>query len=180
LLAPYKDIGINMEWNKFNASTMVTGALTPITTVITQNVPAASRAVVLAFATGACGSENWAGIKPAQLRDGTVLPLAAANIKYVVSTGGAAGAFTCATPAGMVDFVKYYYTPQMLGLDFDIEAGQSSTDVANLVAGAKAVAAAYPSLRVSFTLATLGANTTSSDLNSQGDGVMKAIASAGL
>ena len=170
-----------MNWNTYNASTAVTGTLQPITTVLTAAMPPSSRAVTLAFATGACGAESWAGMTASQIKSGTVLPLAAAGVRYIVSTGGAAGAFTCASPAAMVDFVRYYYTPAMVGVDFDIEAGQTATDVANLVAGAKAAQAAFPALRFSFTLATLGANTTTaSNLNAQGDGVMKAIASAGL
>lgn len=169
-----------MNWNTYNASTKVTGTLQPLSTVMTASMPASARAITLAFATGACGSENWAGIAPAAFKAGTVLPLAAAGIKYVISTGGAAGAFTCASPSAFVSFVQYYLTPQLVGIDFDIEAGQTATDIANLVAGAKAAAAQYPSLRFSFTLATLGANTTASNLNSQGDAVMKAIASAGL
>lgn len=95
-----------MNWNTYNASTKVTGTLQPLSTVMTQNMPAASRAITLAFATGACGSENWAGIAPASFKTGTVLPLAAAGIKYIISTGGAAGAFTCASPAAFVSFVQ--------------------------------------------------------------------------
>lgn len=57
---------------------------------------------------------------------------------------------------------------------------QTTTDIANLVAGAKAAAAQYPNLRFSFTLATLGSNTTASNLNSQGDAVMKEIAATGF
>ena len=106
MLSPYKDVGINMNWNTFNASTKVTGTLTPLSTVLTANMPTSSRAVTLAFATGACGSENWAGIARASFKTGTVLPLASAGIRYIVSTGGAAGAFTCASPASFVSFVQ--------------------------------------------------------------------------
>jgi hypothetical protein len=170
-----------MNWNTFNASTQVMGTMATLSSVLTASMPATARAVTLAFATRECGAETWAGISPASFRAGTVLPLAAAGIKYVISTGGAAGAFTCASPSKFVDFVRYYATPQLVGIDFDIEAGQTATDVASLVAGAKATAAAFPALRLSFTIATLGSNTTtSSNLNAEGDAVVKAIASAGL
>ena len=68
----------------------------------------------------------------------------------------------------------------MVGVDFDIEGSQTQAEVAALVAAAKAAAVAFPAMRFSFTLATLGGYSNSSNLNAQGDSVMKAIAAAGL
>jgi chitinase len=147
---------------------------------MTSNAPSRSRAVTLAFATGECGAENWAAIARDAFKKGTVAALDAASIKYVISTGGAAGKFTCSSAAKLLDFVNYYKTPSMVGVDFDIEGSQSQTEITNLVAGAKAAAAAFPAMRFSFTLATLGGYSNTSNLNSLGDSVMKAIASAGL
>ena len=169
-----------MDWNTYEAGTAVTGTQQKLASVIAANAPAKGRAATLAFATGACGSENWAGIARDACKKGTVLALDAAGIRYVVSTGGAAGKFTCSSAAGMIDFINYYRTPSLVGIDFDIEAGQTTAEITSLVAGAKAAAATYPSLRFSFTLATLGGYSNTSNLNSQGDSVMKAIAAAGL
>ena len=169
-----------MNWNTYEAGTQVTGSQQTLASVITANAPARSRAVTLAFATGECGAENWAGIARDAFKKGTVAALDAASIKYVVSTGGAAGKFTCSSTAKFLDFINYYKTPSMVGVDFDIEAGQSQAEIAALVAGAKAAAAAFPALRFSFTLATLGGYSNTSKLNAQGDSVMKAIAAAGL
>ena len=88
------------------------------------------------------------------------------------ASGGAAGAFTCNTgTTAFINFVKSYYTSYMLGVDFDIEASQTATDIANLVKGAQAAQAVYPTMRFSFTIATLGAKTNASNLNAQGDSV---------
>ena len=76
--------------------------------------------------------------------------------------------------------MNYYKTPSMVGVDFDIEGSQTASEINNLVAGAKAAAAAFPSMRFSFTLATLGGYSNTSNLNAMGDSVMKAIAAAGL
>lgn len=148
--------------------------------MISANAPARSRAVTLAFATGECGAENWAGIASDAFKSGTVAALDTASIKYVISTGGAAGKFTCSSTAKFLDFVNYYKTPSMVGVDFDIEGSQTTAEINSLVAGAKAAAAAFPGMRFSFTLASLGGYSNTSNLNAQGDSVMKAIAAAGL
>ncbi len=72
--SPYKDVTINMDWNTNVISTMVTGARQPITAAM----PPANTAVTLAFATGTCGSETWAGVSPAEL--------AAANLQARAQT----------------------------------------------------------------------------------------------
>lgn len=165
-----------MDWNSYE----VTGSQQKLVSVISANAPARSRAVTLAFATGECGAENWAGIARDAFRKGTVAALDAAAIKYVVSTGGAAGKFTCSSAAKFLDFVNYYKTPSMVGVDFDIEGSQTQAEITAIVAAAKAAAAANPAMRFSFTLATLGGYSNTSNLNALGDSVMKAIAAAGL
>ena len=67
-----------------------------------------------------------------------------------------------------------------LGVDFDIEAGQSQSDIDALVARVKAAQVTHPTLRFSFTLATLGASHKGDSLSSLGDMVMKSIKAAGL
>ena len=96
-------------------------------------MPSSMRVLTLAFATGTCGSETWAGVTPSQMKANIDLMVAAGK-SYIVSTGGASGAFRCASDANFAAFVNTYYTANMLGVDFDIEGGLISTaDVTNLV-----------------------------------------------
>lgn len=48
-----------------------------------------------------------------------------AGKKYIISTGGAAGAFRCDTDSAFLSFVQRYHSSAMVGVDFDIEAGQT-------------------------------------------------------
>lgn len=69
----------------------------------------------------------------------------------------------------------------MVGVDFDIEGGQTQAQINNLVTYAAYAHTLYPNLRCSFTLATLGASDGSyGGLNGLGDMVVKAIQSAHL
>ena len=79
-------------------------------------------AITLAFATGACGSENWGGVPGASFASENVPQLQAAGRKYVVSTGGEAGTFTCTSASGMESFIARYASPHLVGIEFDIEA----------------------------------------------------------
>lgn len=47
-----------MNWNTNVISTNVTGQMSPVLSVLPPGV----RTLTLAFATGECGSENWAGV----------------------------------------------------------------------------------------------------------------------
>jgi hypothetical protein len=114
--------------------------------------------------------------------------LTQAGVKYIVSTGGAAGSFTCSSDAGMATFVNRWVSAGLIGVDFDIEAGQSPSEIADLIQRIKTAHASYPNLRFSLTVATLanddGASTAHSlgaaapdSLNVYGDGVMAAVKS---
>lgn len=132
-----------------------------------------------AFATGVCGSESWAGMTPAQIA--TNVPLfVAAGKNYIISTGGAAGSFTCPSDALFNTFVNTYNSAGLVGIDFDIEAGQSVADIYALVARVKAARITFPSLRFSFTLATLGGSGPGNMLGSAGVTVLQAIQAAKL
>lgn len=177
LFSPYKDVGISMNWNTNVMSTAVTGALSPLLQVLPTKVPA----VTWAFATGECGQENWAGIKPDALAQANVNAFVNAGKDYVISTGGAAGAFTCSSPEGMRTFINRYASARLVGVDFDIEAGQSATAIDSLVRQVQAVQADYPNLRFSFTIATLGssngmaASAPYGNLNVTGHNVLQAL-----
>jgi len=172
---PYKDITVSMNWNTNVISTAVTGTLSPVLSV----KPAKLKMITWAFATGACGSETWGGLAPAAVAAANVQNFVNAGTKYIISTGGAAGSFTCASDANFETFVNRYASSSLAGIDFDIEAGQSAADIDNLVARVKASQSKHPGLRWSFTLATLGGNSPQS-LGSMGVTVMNSIKSHGL
>ena len=154
LFSPYKDVGTSMNWNTNVISTTVGGSLRPLLTAMPSRVPA----VTWAFATGECGRENWAGIAPDALAAANVQAFANASRNYVISTGGAAGTFTCSTAAGMRTFINRYASKNLVAVDFDIEAGQSAADIDSLVRQLAAVQGEFPNLRFSFTIATLGSS----------------------
>jgi len=172
---PYKDITVSMNWNTNVISTAVTGTLSPVLSV----KPAKLKMITWAFATGACGSETWGGLAPAAVASANVQNFVNAGTKYIISTGGAAGSFTCASDADFETFVNRYASSSLAGIDFDIEAGQSAADIDNLVTRVKNSQSKHPGLRWSFTLATLGGNSAQS-LGSMGVTVMNSIKSHGL
>lgn len=177
-----------MNWNTYVISSSVTGSLKPMLSVLPTNV----RAVSLAFATGECGSERWAGIKGSAVADANISLFNAANVDYVISTGGAAGAFTCGSDAGMEAFINRYASKNLIGIDFDVEAGQTQQVINELIQRVVVAQKKHPNLRFSFTLATLAASKPGSvkatawgagapdSFNVYGDWVMQAIQSHGL
>ena len=188
IYSPYKDTSISMNWNTNTISTNVTGRLSPVLSVL----PTGVRALTLAFATGECGSESWAGLGGSTLASSNVSLFTAANVNYVISTGGASGVFTCGTDAGMTTFINRYASNNLVGIDFDIEGGQTQAIINNLVQRVVAAQKTYPNLRFSFTLATVapapsGASQATSwgssapdSFNTYGDWVMQAIQTYGL
>ncbi|KAJ9522678.1 hypothetical protein QJQ45_019762, partial [Haematococcus lacustris] len=176
LFSPYKDVTINMEWNTKTISSLLTGSRQPVT----QVMPPGNRVLTWAFATGECGSENWGGVPGAQLAAANVQAFVQAGKQYIISTGGAAGAFTCGSDAGFATFMNRYKSAGMLGVDFDIEAKQSPAVIKNLVARVKTARAAFPGMRFSFTVATLGAASRGNQLNAQGSAVLQALRDSGM
>jgi chitinase len=111
LFSAYKDITINLDWNTNVLSTMVTGTRQSLTSVM----PAKLGAISLAFATGECGSETWAGLGGPAFASANVQKLVAAGKKYILSTGGAAGSFTCGSAAGFNTFINRYNSANLIG-----------------------------------------------------------------
>jgi len=173
--SPYKDITISMNWNTNVISSAVTGTLQPVLTVM----PSHLTTLTWGFATGECGTENWGGLPGPAVAAANVQNFVSNGKYYILSTGGAAGAFRCASDAGFDTFIRRYYSSNLLGVDFDIEAGQSAADIANLVQRAIVAKRNFPNLRFSFTIATLGGNSPQS-LNATGVAVINAIRGAGL
>jgi chitinase len=183
LFSPYKDVTINMNWNTYQMQSAVEGSDLPVVgsgSLVSQYIPKLP-AITLAFATGSCGSETWGGARVPPGPRRTCPQLNAANLNYVVSTGGEAGTFTCTSTAGMESFIARYASPNLVGIDFDIEGGQSESDIQNLVASAAGAQAQYPNLQFSFTLATLGASDGSyGGVNSLGNEVVEAVLGSSL
>ncbi|HEY9028876.1 MAG TPA: glycosyl hydrolase family 18 protein, partial [Burkholderiaceae bacterium] len=164
-----------MDWNVSQISTSVTGTRQPVLNAM----PARQGSMTWAFASGECGSENWAGVTPAGLVGQNVNQWVGAGKKYIISTGGANGVFTCGSDAGFESFIQRYNSSSLQGIDFDIEGGQSQSTIDNLVSRVKTAQGTHPNLRFSFTLATLGGSASNS-LNSLGAMVMNSIKSHGL
>jgi hypothetical protein len=175
VFSPYKDTSV--------ISTSVTGTAT---TLAADMLASGGKAITLAFATGECGSESWGGVDGGTLASTNVPLFTKAGVGYVVSTGGADGSFTCGTDAGMTTFLQRWASPQLLGVDFDIEAGQSASVIQDLVTRIQTAHGSYPALRFSLTIGTLanndGASTAQSlgasvadSLNTYGDDVLAAI-----
>ncbi len=173
IFAPYKDVTVDANWNTGAQQTTITGSSVPVT----QAMP--NSTLVWSFATGTCGSETWAGISTA-MEASNVQAFVSAGKDYIISTGGAAGSFDCPSASGMVSFINTYYSANMLGVDFDIESGQSQTVINDLVNSAKGAESSYPNLRFSFTLASFGSTAANPILNSTGVAVVNAIKSSGL
>ena len=183
LFSPYKDVTINLDWNTNVMRTGATGNVIPVVgagSLFADHLRGMG-AITLAFATGECGHENWGGISAPRFVEANITALDRAGLDYIVSTGGAAGAFTCSSTDGMASFLRRYMTPHMVGLDFDIEAGQSLDQINALVRSARYAEGLYPTLRFSFTLATHAASDGShASVNAKGDAVIRAVLASGL
>jgi chitinase len=176
LFGPYKDVTISANWNTSVISTKVNGNLVSLLEAAPE-VPS----VTWAFATGECGQENWGGIPGAQLASANIPDWVSAQKRYILSTGGAAGAFSCGSDAGFSAFIDRYASDYLVGIDFDIEAGQNQATIDALIQRVKVAQTnpKYSKLRFSFTLATLGGNSPQS-LGHMGTVVMESIKKAGL
>jgi chitinase len=157
-----------MNWNTNVVSSSVSGTATPLATDMASG---GAKTITLAFATGECGSENWGGVQGDALATANVSLLTQAGMNYIISTGGAAGSFTCGTDAGMSTFIGRWASNNLIGVDFDIEAGQSQSVISDLIARIQTAHTAYPKLRFSLTLATLANNNGASTATSLGSGV---------
>ena len=183
LFSPYKDVTINMNWNTDQMQSAVTGTDLPVVgsgSLVSNYVPKLP-AITLAFATGACGSETWGGVSGAGWAAENIPQLQSAGLNYVVSTGGEAGTFSCDSTAAMEAFIARYASPHLVGIDFDIEGGQTPSDIQNLVNAAAGAQSQYPNLQFSFTLATLAASDGSyGGVNSLGSEVVESVFGSSL
>ena len=173
---PYKDVTIAFDPQTNLLSTEVLGRRQPVTETLR---PGAT--LTWGFANGECGAETLGGLDAAAVAAANVPAFSRAGIGYIVSTGGEAGVFTCASDAGMEAFIARYASPQLVGIDFDIEGKQTPEIIQALVQRAVAVQRKHPQLRISFTLATQAASDGSrASLNGLGQSVLRTIRAQGL
>jgi chitinase len=175
VLSAYKDVTVNLNWNTFVLTTNVSGT--------TQSVASMLKATGVdtlswGFASGECGAETWASVSPTDMAK-NVAGFVQAGLKYIISTGGQAGSFSCSSDAAFSTFVDRYHSALMLGVDFDIESGQSLSVITALVSRAKAAESKYPNLFWSFTLPSFGGS-ANPILGSAGDFAVKEIKRIGL
>lgn len=75
---------------------------------------------------------------------------------YIISTGGANGSFDCPSGQGLINFINRYNSPNLVGIDYDIELGQSQQIIDDLITATQAAMQQFPNLQFSFTIQTLG------------------------
>lgn len=168
LFGPYKDVSQGIDRARPEIATAPWEAGAPRAPVL-----------VWAFATGECGQERWGDFDTDAFARLNVAGFERAGRNFIVSTGGEAGGFSCASDTGMQRFLARYASPRLVGLDFDIERGQTRAQIDALVRQAQAAQRAHPSLRISFTIATLAARDGSRrSLNSTGEQVLASLAAA--
>jgi hypothetical protein len=149
LYAVYKDVTINANFNTGAQQTNATGTASPVTSVMPN------KTLVWSFASGTCGAESWAGITSA-MEATNVQTFVNAGKTYIVSTGGANGTFDCPNPQSFISFINTYNSANLVGIDFDIEGGQSQQVVDNLINATIAAEQQFPNLTFSFTIPSLG------------------------
>lgn len=149
LFAVYKDVTINANFNTGAQQTNVTGTVSPVTSIMPN------KTLVWAFATGTCGAESWAGITSG-MEASNVQTFVNAGKNYIISTGGANGVFDCPSTSSFISFINTYNSANLVGIDFDIEGGQSQQVIDDLINATKGAQSQFPNLLFSFTIQSLG------------------------
>jgi chitinase len=149
LFAVYKDVTINANFNTGLQQSAVTGTVQPVTSAMPN------KTLVWAFATGTCGAESWAGITSG-MEASNVQDFVNAGKNYIISTGGANGVFDCPSGTALIGFINTYNSANLVGIDFDIEGGQSQQVIDNLINATIAAEKQFPNLVFSFTIQSLG------------------------
>eukprot|EP00731_Ephydatia_muelleri_P002054 Em0001g2054a len=137
--------------------------------------------VRLSFATGECGNEKWAEVSADTFAKANIGLLKSRGIQYTVSTGGQKDVFTCSSKTGAEKFLNRYLTPQLQGLDFDIEVEMSTDQLSDLMQSVLHLQTNNPKLTISFTLASSASTgSDASSINKLGKSVLTAARNVGL
>lgn len=176
-IGPYKHAPLALEPASALMRSEVDGRLRPLPELVS-----ADEVLHWAFANGECGEERWGdGIDTERFAQANVQAFVQAGRRYVVSTGGEGGHFTCTSDAGFERFIARYASPLLAGIDLDIEARQSDADIDALVRRVKAALPRHRDLRFSFTLPThAGSDAAAQGLNRLGERVLRAMKRHGL
>jgi hypothetical protein len=176
-VGPYKHASLGVGAGSGLMRSDVDGTLRPVAELMAED-----EVLHWAFATGECGDERWGeGIDTARFAQANVQAFVQARRRYVVSTGGEGGQFSCGSDAGFERFIARYDSPFLVGLDLDIEAHQTDADIDALVRRVKAALPRHARLRFSFTLPThAGSDGSRQGLNRLGERVMRALKRHGL
>lgn len=183
--APYKDVTIAFQYvdpiNTLKTSvTASSGNYVPLEGVLQQ---AGVDTIRLGFATGTCGSEVWGTSSASTMASAIINELNAT--KYVIATGGNAGAFLCSDATSFGTFISSYKSDNLVGVDLDIESGYDETSAAALVTTVTTFLknSSDPVLKnlfLTITLATLADSTsTQASVNSVGAAAVAALQSSG-
>ena len=149
IFGAYKDVTLNADFNTGLQRSAVTGTVQPVTSAMPN------KTLIWAFATGTCDAESWAGISPA-MEATNVQAFVNAGKNYIISTGGANGSFDCSSGQGLINFINRYNSANLVGIDFDIELGQSQQLIDDLINATMAAEKQFPNLQFSFTIQSLG------------------------
>ncbi len=166
--SPYKDVTVGFNSNSNVISTRVNvPADQTLPNSLLSTLDKSVTTVTWGFATGECGQEQWGWLQPSvtsTFASTNVNGFNAAGEKYIIATGGAAGAFTCGSDTGMKTFVDRYNSSNLVGLDFDIEGNlyypYNPELVQSLINEIAYIHTVYPNLKISFTLGTNAGVTT--------------------
>lgn len=176
LQGPYKHAPLALDRDTLLMRSEVAGPARPLAELVGPDA-----VVHWAFATGECGEERWGeGIDTERFARANVAAFVAAGRRYVVSTGGEGGQFRCGSDEGMARFIARYDSPMLVGIDLDIESGQTDADIDALVQRVKAAQRTHPRLRFSLTLPTHAGTDPPQGLNALGRRVMAAVRRHGL
>ena len=137
-------------------------------------------AITLAFATGACGSENWGGVQ-VRLRSENVPQLQSGRPEIRGLDRRRSRHLHLRLRSGHGIVHRPLRQPGLVGIDFDIEGGQSPIGHPEPGRRRGGSAGAVPEHPVTFTLATLAASDGSfGGVNSLGNEVVQAVLGSSL
>ena len=179
VFSPYKDINKVPDLTTALARIRLHGQPVPLGEALSRLSEGRVDVVTLAFASGECGEERWGVLDAQKVATANVRAFRQQGLRYIISTGGEGGVFTCATDAGMEAFIARYESGGLLGMDFDIEANQTPAQMDAIALRVKAAQVRRPHLRFSFTLATFAsADGSQAGLNATGKRVLAALRAA--
>jgi hypothetical protein len=176
-MGPYKHAPLALDPGTLLMRSAVTGTVRPVADLLGEG-----EVLHWAFATGECGEERWGeGVDTDAFARANAPAFVQARRRYVVSTGGEGGHFSCGSDAGFERFIRRYDSPMLAGIDLDIEAKQTDADIDALVRRVKAALPKHRHLRFSFTLPTwAGSDAERRGLNRLGERVLQALKRHGL